>query len=334
MRKTRQPGLDLLRCLALLGVVTFHSFLYNGYYYQPQTGAAMAAAGSVRWLSVTCVGLFCMITGYFRGEKPLGPGFFRGLWPVLLGYCLAAAVSIPVRHFLFGDVQSLAAWTVRFFSFSGVYYGWYVGMYLCLILLSPLLNLALAAAKTRKELAWLILGVLAVTALPRVTPLPLFPEQFRPLYPAAYYLLGAVVAREKPRVPWWAGVLSALAAAVFLGTMTTLSTDGNLDRAWTLEFGDFWIVLMVVSLFVGLYRLELPRLSRVLAWAAGGCYGGYLLSHLLDGWVYARFPQWHSPKKYPALFLCVTLPVFLVSLLLGKGLDTLTRRLLGRGTAA
>lgn len=334
MSKTRQAGPDLLRCLALLGVVTFHSFLFNGYYYQPQTGAAMAAAGSVRWLSVTCVGLFCMLTGYFRGTKPLGPGFFRGLLPVLLGYLLAAAASIPARHFLFGDVQSLSTWTVRFFSFSGVYYGWYVGMYLCLILLSPLLNLALAAAKTRKELAWLVLGVLAVTALPRLTPLPLFPEQFRPLYPAAYYLLGAAVAREQPKVPWWAGVGAALLIAVFLGTMTTLSTDGNLDQAWTLEFGDIWIVLMTVSLFVGLYDLPLPRLGPALAWAAGGCYGGYLLSHLLDGWVYARLPQLHRPEAYPLLFLCVTLPIFLLSLLAGKALDALTRRLLGRGTAA
>ena len=44
----REPGLDLLRCIAFLFVVTFHSFLNNGYYSEPQTGVAMWLAGSFR----------------------------------------------------------------------------------------------------------------------------------------------------------------------------------------------------------------------------------------------------------------------------------------------
>lgn len=37
----REPGPDLIRCLAFFFVVLFHSFLNNGYYYEPQAGAAM-----------------------------------------------------------------------------------------------------------------------------------------------------------------------------------------------------------------------------------------------------------------------------------------------------
>ena len=47
----REPGLDLLRCIALLFVVTFHSFLNNGYYSESQVGISMWLAGSFRWLS-------------------------------------------------------------------------------------------------------------------------------------------------------------------------------------------------------------------------------------------------------------------------------------------
>lgn len=51
----REPGLDLLRCIALLFVVTFHSFLNNGYYSESQVGISMWLAGSFRWLSVSCM---------------------------------------------------------------------------------------------------------------------------------------------------------------------------------------------------------------------------------------------------------------------------------------
>ena len=52
--KERKAGLDLLRCTALLLVVTFHSYLNNGYYYEAQTGVDMFLAGSARWLRTAC----------------------------------------------------------------------------------------------------------------------------------------------------------------------------------------------------------------------------------------------------------------------------------------
>ena len=44
----REPALDLLRCTAFIFVVTFHSFLNNGYYFAPQVGISMWLAGSFR----------------------------------------------------------------------------------------------------------------------------------------------------------------------------------------------------------------------------------------------------------------------------------------------
>ena len=43
-----------------------------------------------------------------------------------------------------------------------------------------------------------------------------------------------------------------------------------------------------------------------------------LLSHLLDGWVYTAIPAWRTPKNYPAAYLCLTIPIYLISLLAGK----------------
>ena len=68
--------------------------------------------------------------------------------------------------------------------------------------------------------------------------------------------------------------------------------------------------------------------GKVLAWMAGGCFEGYILSRLLDVWVYDLVPQWHTPEKYPLLFLCVTVPIFILALLAGKGVNLLTQLLM------
>ena len=80
----------------------------------------MLLAGSVRWLSTGCIGIFLMLTGYLKGDRTDFRSCYRGLLPVLLGYFLAAAVSIPVRYFLLGDRQSFPAWIGCFFGFSAV----------------------------------------------------------------------------------------------------------------------------------------------------------------------------------------------------------------------
>lgn len=321
----REPALDLLRCLALLLVVSFHSFLNNDYYSEAQRGTAMWLAGSFRWLSVCCIGLFLMLTGYLKSGKTEVGACHRGLIPVLLGYLLASAISIPIRHFWLGDVQTFSTWLQRLLRFSGVYYGWYVGMYMGLVLLSPFLNLLLERLDPRKLL--LLAGTLLVlTGVPRALPWPIAPDYWRAAYPLTYYVLGAMVRRLQPRIPPMLGIAAALGMALLLGGATVLSTDGRLSDALTWEFGDLWIVLMVLCLFVSIYQIKIsPALGRILAFGAEGCYGGYLLSHLLDAWCYRRAALWHSPGLYPKLFLFVTLPIFLCSVLGGWLLQRLMR---------
>lgn len=318
----RESGLDLLRVVALLFVVIFHSYLNNGYYYETQKGPYMLLAGSLRWLSTCCVGLFLMLTGYLKSDRTGIRDCYHALAPVLLGYLIAAAISIPVRHFAFGDQQSLGVWVKRLFGFSAVYYGWYVEMYIGLTLLSPFLNLLLRQLREKKQLLGFAAVLLLLTALPGVTPLPVAPDFWRSMYPLTYYVLGAVIRRLQPKVRPWLALLTAILLAVGLGAATLVSTDGKLSEAFAQEFADLWITAITVCAFLSLYRLRLPSgWQKVFHLAAGGCYGGYLLSHLLDAWCYRCFPQWQTPAQYPKLFFAVTVPIFLTSLLAGKALQ-------------
>ena len=325
----REPGLDLLRCIAFLFVVTFHSFLNNGYYSQPQVGVAMWLAGSVRWLSVSCIGLFLMLTGYLKSEKTDIKVCYASLLPILLGYLLASMFSIPVRHFILGDVQSLSTWIQRLVSFRGVFYGWYIEMYIGLTFMMPFINRLLSQLYRKKALLTLCIVMLILTALPGATPLEISPDHWRSLYPLTYYILGAAVKHSQPKIRSSWGLIGALVISLSLGAATVLSTDEALSNALTWEFADLWIVMITVYLFVALYNVRIcPLLARFLRFCASGCFGGYMLSHLLDAWCYRRIPQWHTPQKYPLLFLCATTPIFFTSILSGKLLQTFTNRLL------
>lgn len=322
--KERESGIDLLRCTGLLFVVSVHFFLYNGFYYEPQIGVRMWAANSFRWLFFGCNGLYMMLTGYLKSAQPLSRRYYHSLLPVILGYVLASVISIPIRHFFMGDKQTFAEWLNRFLNFGGCYYGWYVEMYIGLLLFSPVINLALMQLNDSKGLLWLAGTMVIITALPSMTDLALAPDYWVSLYPITYYVIGAVIRRIQPRINPFLGIGIALLTAMGLGLVTLISTDEQYSDAYSQGYGDFWITIIVTSIFVALYRLQPgKRLSTILRWAAGGCFEGYLLSHLLDGWVYLAIPAWRTPEKYLVAYVCLTIPIYLASLLMGKLLHTI-----------
>lgn len=321
--KQRQSGIDLIRCLGLLFVVSVHYFLYNGFYYEPQTNLILFPANAARWLFLSCNGIFMTLTGYLKSTKPLSRSYYRSLAPILTGYVLTCVISFPIRHFLLNEEMTLWGWIENMVTFGN--YSWYVEMYIGLFLLAPVINLALDALKTPRQLCWLAGTMVFLTALPSVTAINLIPDYWTSLYPITYYVLGAVIRRLQPEAKPWMGIGGAVLVAAGLGITTLLTTDEGFSKGFTQGYGGFWITLIVVLLFLGLYRLNIgPRMSRVLSWAAGGTFEGYILSRLFDVWVYAALPQWHSPEKYLLGYLCLTLPIFLASLLLGKAVHSLS----------
>lgn len=83
INKERVYGLDLIRCLAFLFVVTFHSFLNNGHSYVEQIGATVWIADTFRFLSISCIGLYLMLSGYLKCENTDIKSCYRGIVSVL-----------------------------------------------------------------------------------------------------------------------------------------------------------------------------------------------------------------------------------------------------------
>lgn len=330
MRK-REPALDLLRCFATLSVVAFHGFMSNGYTIQPQIGVAMWLGGSFRLMGLCGVGIFLILTGYLQCQKTDWRSCYRRLSSVLLSYLIVSAISIPIRHYVFGDVQSLSTWIQRLFGYNGAYYGWYVEIYVGLTLLTPFLNVGLQHLSNKMLLSFAAV-LLFLSALPGLTPWIVVPDFYKYLYPVSYYVIGAIFRRFQPKIKPLYGILAALVSALLMGAVTVLSTDGTFQSAITWSFGDLGMVIVSVGLFAGLYRVKLPAsVSRFLAFAATGSFGAYLLSHLLDAQFYNLVMSWRQEGRFLLIFICVSFPIYLASMAMGIGLDRLTRVLLKWG---
>lgn len=323
----REYGIDLLRCVALLFVTGVHSFLYNGFYSENQIGIIMWGANSARWMFYCCNCLYMMLTGYLRGGKPFSKGYYRSLVPILIGYALTCVISFPIRHFCLGEKLTLYQWLEKLVTFAN--YGWYVEMYIGLFLLSPLLNILLEKMQTLKQYLWLLGTMLILTALPSLTSADLAPDYWNGLYPLTLYILGAGIRRYQPKLPSWLSALLALATVTLLGLISLLSTDKNFSSGFTQGYGGFWVTLTGTFVFLAIYRLQLPgKLATCANWLAGGCFEGYLLSRLFDVWVYAAAPaSWRQPERYWLCIVAITIPIFLISILMGKAVHALAVKL-------
>lgn len=318
-----EAGPDLFRILGLLFVNCLHAFLYNGFYNLPQTGVLVWMTNSFRWLVYGCNAMFMLMTGYLKSTKPWQKGYYRGLWTVLAGYVLTCIVSYPVRYFLIGETDDILTWLKRFVTFSN--YAWYVEMYIGLILISPVINLALEHITDTRKLLLLVGSFLFITTMHSITTLDLIPNYWSAMYPVTLYLLGAVIRRLQPKPPVFICLAVAALTAMFLGIASMLTADKGFSSGFSQGYGGFWVSLMVAALFLGIYRLQVSeRIGRFLKWISAGVFEGYILSRLLDVWVYGLVPQWHTPDKYPLIFICVTIPVFIVSIFAGKCLHTLS----------
>lgn len=325
--KKRETGIDFLRCLALFFVNAVHAMEYIGFYEEPQAGLLMLPINSFRWLFYCCVGLFLMITGYLKSTKKPDKKWLWDLVPILVSYVLTCVISFPIRHFLLQDPLPLKDWIIKFLSFGN--YGWYVEMYIGLMLLAPFINLALDQLKSTKQLLMAAGMLVVLTALPSVTPYPLAPDAWTDCYPLTYYMIGAVIRRLQPKIPLWKSLGCAAVIMLCMGLASLMLSPGVFDDTFQDNNG-IWVTCLTTAVFVAGYRVNLgEKAGKVFAWMSGGCFEGYLLSRLLDVWVYGLVPQWHRPDRYILAILFVTVPVFLISVLAGKATHSVTNGIMG-----
>lgn len=325
--KRNEDGINVIRCVGLLFVFGFHYYLYNGYYHQPQQGGWMLFANVQRALFLSCNGLYMMLTGYLKSDKPVNRHYFKCILTAIITYMIAATISIPVRHFLLDQGRSFAEWKKMFFDFSGVYYGWYIKMYIGLILISPILNTCVKHVEENKMLIFMTCLMVIATSFSAATEYRIYPAYWEIAYPLSYYMIGATIKKLKPDIKTRWTILIITLSAFGTGIATLLSTDQTLDYATKWDFGAIWIMLIGVSVFLMLYKIKLPKIpSKLAAFVANGAFPAYMLSNLTDVWIYKLQPAWQNPKHYLLGFILLTIPSYIVWVLVGNLINYIVAR--------
>ena len=96
--KTRLPGLDLVRSVAALFVVSVHFFFNCGYYSTPLNDKVTFMMTAARWLFLCCVPLYMMLTGYFQCNKEPDRKHYASLIPVFVAYIAISTIWEGIRN--------------------------------------------------------------------------------------------------------------------------------------------------------------------------------------------------------------------------------------------
>lgn len=163
--KNRDPGIELARLLGCLIIIAVHT--RPGYF---------AADGSILFdrLFLACVlsdgvGIFWLISGCFlfrnTYRKALKTAFFKVFIPLVLASLFGILVNVWIRpECIANDFARAPGLLIQGVNFvSGMEHLWYLYVYLCLLILYPVLKAIVKwLDKSLSRSLWFVLGVLAV----------------------------------------------------------------------------------------------------------------------------------------------------------------------------
>ncbi len=300
--KTRFSGLDLVRSVAALFVVSVHFFFNCGYYGTPLISKVMFIMTVERWLFVCCVPLYMMLTGYFKCNKDINRAHYKSFIPVAVAYVVLSVIKVFVGNYYYGKVygikeslQSLGNYTLA----------WYVGFYFALMAIAPFLN-RMWHTLSKKEKHILLISLVCVTSLYPIISLPassnntviagigslfgfLAPSYWQMLYPIMYYFLGCYFREYKPtfKKPL---LLAVIAATVLFNACISYHYSAGSNFEWSIlgavdcGYNCITVALCAASLFLLFYDIEIKNdlFKKVLAAISSVSLEIYLCSAIFD----------------------------------------------------
>ncbi len=337
----RDFGADVVRIAALILLLWLHFYLRNGFYSAEARGFAGFAAVASRTVFMCCVPLFMILTGYLKcGRTWTASGYFS-LVPILASWGIISLIHLPYRIFWRKESAGVIEWILRFFRFELANYSWYVGMYIGLFLLSPLLNLIWCSCRTRRGHFTAVLTFTVLTFLPAsVNNFPfeeLIPGYFQSVYYITYYLIGCYIQTYRPQPKRRFLLLFVLAVAALLAwaNISTRTAAADFYSGFRVSYNGLATGSMSAAIFLLLYRCrtESGRLRRLAGHVSGVVLEIYLLSYIADTNIYPLFYKKYPMSLYLPIGILMTSAVFLTTYPAAFLINRLVRKLCRRGIA-
>ncbi len=284
--RAHNSGVDLLRILSMFYIVTVHALNWGGVFEaaQPGTGA-FACSALLRAITMTCVDIFALISGfvgYSEKKKPLriAPLLQLYLQVVTCGVA-AAAVFMIVRP----DIVSLKDFVLPFIPITGNLY-WYYTAYVGLFILMPLLNAALRSLPKRTLRVILIAMFAAFSVYTCVADRFKLQGGYTTFWLILLYIMGGILKKcevGKKIKPWMAFAgIAVLTVVVWLWTLfgLELSVFGvEIKRNMLYPYTSPAIVAASALYVIGFSKLRCGRfVTRLAAFALPSVFAVYLIN--------------------------------------------------------
>jgi len=348
--RSRDPGLDILRCIALLGMAVGHFCHHTGFFNETMTGGWMLLGAALRSAAKVTVPVFLMLTGYLVTTKNTGVKYYIRIVRVLFIYVLSSILCSLFKVFVLKESLSVLGALRKMVEFDGTTYEWYIEMYIGLFLLTPLLNILYDGLTTQKQKKILVFTLLFLTTMPRMLNVyclddpgwwlrpsssknyaSLVPDMWGSLYPIAHFYLGRYLREYPIKLESWKLFVLSLAAFAFGGLYNFYRSYGStfVFGPWQ-ENGSALYTLQAVLRFAFFTSLNYERMServrRFFAWGSDLTLGAYLVSWIFDMIVYGKLNSYGMSMDRKMLWLPVTvLTVLVCSFVLSQVIDWLYR---------
>ncbi len=291
-KSLRHYNIDIARIVAMFLVVSVHFFLWNGFYSIKMEGAGALIMSVLRTISMSCVPMFLLISGYLLADRnyfPVKIEYYRKLIDLLGMYLVCTAILLVFRIFILKEDFSVKDVVINIFSFSQ--YSWYVAMYAGLFLIIPFLNLLWERIADRNMQRVLIISLCILTAVPSLINLKtdVFPKDWIGIYPVTYYYIGAYIKKHGDDIRSGQGLLILIwvFSAVVFGCMNYLfSFKGRFAMGIWNDWGSCQNMILSACLFLVIIKHKVKadgeKRKRILPVLSELVYCAFLLSYISD----------------------------------------------------
>lgn len=270
----RQSNIELLRIIAMFLVLLTHaSSMSLGHptaeetVIEPLSSFSRFFLGS---LSVTCVDIFVMISGWFT-IRPTKKGLLNFLFQIAF-----FQIVIYLLLLMAGEISTSSVSNLSYFLLLNS--NWFIKAYLLLYFIAPVLN-AFAASSSQETQRWVLIGFFAFQTLYGwYSPACPFQEGYSTISFIGLYLLARYAHLHTDRwltLPKLYDALIILSGTLLMTVISYYST--SIGGTWSAMMINYINpIVIVVSLYYVLLFSKLHIQSSIINWIAASSFAVYL----------------------------------------------------------
>lgn len=296
----REVGGDVVRTIAILLVPTVH-FFGAANYYETEFTREMIFPTAIRWISICCVPLFMIISGYFKINSKICKKHYFAIIPLLFTHLFINGIHIYVDYMFFDKYVDLDYIIDRLVYFQ---YGWYVLLYIGMLFIMPFFNILYKNIniKTHKEI--LILTIMGLTALGPLTN-NVISAYWVPIYVFGYYAIGAYLSEYKVKINPIIGLGVFIALLSVISVSTYIHCKGTVFDWEFIGYGNtsayssmaaFFLASIIMCFGINI-DFKFKPVRKILMWISTVSLEMYLFSQIFDQFIY----RYVYEQNYPFL---------------------------------